>query len=60
MSGSGSPTLMSYVECVGGSAVHRRTCTPGDRRDKVPARQNQVERHVQVSVARQAEQVGQA
>ena len=56
------PVLVTYtcVECVGESAVHRRTCTPGDRGDKVTARQNQVERHVQVQVARQAEEVGQA
>ena len=47
-------------ESVGGSAVHRRMSTPGDRGDKIPARQNQVERHVQVQVARQAEEVGQA
>ena len=56
------PVLVTYtcVECVGESAVHRRTYTPGDRGDKVTARQNQVERHVQVQVARQAEEVGQA
>jgi hypothetical protein len=34
--------------------------TPGDRGDQALARQNQVERHVQVQVARQAEEVGQA
>ena len=42
-------------ESVGGTAVHRRMCTLGDRGDNIPARQNQVERHVQVQVARQAE-----
>ena len=47
-------------ESVGGSAVHRRMSTPGDRGDKIPTRHNQVERHVQVQVARQAEEVGQA
>ena len=52
------PVLVTYtcVECVGGSAVHRRTYTPGVHGDKIPARQNQVERHVQVQVARQAEE----
>ena len=56
------PVLVTYtcVECVGESAVHRRTYTPGDRGDQALARQNQVERHVQVQVARQAEEVGQA
>ena len=52
------PVLVTYtcVECVGESAVHRRTYTPGDRGDQALARQNQVERHVQVQVARQAEE----
>ena len=55
------PVLVTYtcVECVGESAVHRRTYTPGDRGDQALARQNQVERHVQVQVARQAEEVEQ-